>query len=372
MVKQAVDVEALLKPISDELAAGSDPRSDTTPASLYFRTKDARNAARSNERAAVEIGSPPPKEWDVVLETALEILTNHAKDLEVASWLIEALVRRHGFTGLRDGLRTLEGLVSRYWTECFPELDEDGIDAKVSSVTNLSGTGTIGTLIQAIRLTPLTDGSTASFSLWSYEQAVELEKLSDSSRRQMRIDAGSVTMEQFSQSVAETHSTKLLETLETVEECLDALKVLSETFDTVAGADAPPTSALRELLEEVSSSMRHFAADKLQAAAIAQPVEDISAGDTSPEGSGAAAPVRRMIDYASREDALAELVRIASFFRKAEPHSPISYTLEEAVRRARMTLPELLTELSEDPAHIQRILMAAGVRSAEPPASGGA
>jgi type VI secretion system protein ImpA len=39
--------------------------------------------------------------------------------------------------------------------------------------------------------------------------------------------------------------------------------------------------------------------------------------------------------------------------------------LEEAVRRARMTLPELLSELSEDPAHIQRILMAAGIRNVE-------
>lgn len=367
MAAQVVDIEALLKPISDELPSGKDPRSDTAPGSLYYRTKDARNAARSIERAAIEIGSPPPKEWDIVLETACEILAGHAKDLEIASWLIEALVRRHGFAGLRDGLRVLEGIVSGFWAQCFPELDEDGVEAKVSSVTSLSGAGAIGTLLQPIRLTPLTDSSAASLSLWSYEQAVELEKIADPNRKKTRIDAGAVTMEEFSQSVAETHPAKLRETVEAVEECLNALKAMSAAFDAVAGADSPSISALRELLEETSSSIRHFAADKLEAAKLVPQLEEITAGDASVEGNGG--PQARTGGYSSREDALAELIKIASYFRKAEPHSPISYTLEEAVRRARMTLPELLAELSEDPAHIQRILMAAGVRNTEPSAA---
>lgn len=369
MAPQVVDIEALLKPISDELPAGKDPRSDTAPGSLYYRTKDARNAARSIERAAVEIGAPAPKEWDVVLETASEILASHAKDLEIASWLIEALVRRHGFVGLRDGLRVLEGIVSGFWAQCFPELDEDGVEAKVASVTSLSGVGAVGTLLQPIRLTPLTDSSAASLSLWSYEQAVELEKIADSNRKQTRIDAGAVTMEEFSQSVAGTHPARLRETVDAVEECLNALKAMSAAFDAVAGADSPSISALRELLEETSSSIRHFAADKLAAAEVTSQLEEITAGDASVEGNGSAVTPARTGRYASREDALAELTRIASYFRKAEPHSPISYTLEEAVRRARMTLPELLAELSEDPAHIQRILMAAGVRNSEPSAS---
>lgn len=115
--------------------------------------------------------------------------------------------------------------------------------------------------------------------------------------------------------------------------------------------------------------MRHFAADKLAAAAYnGTSDEDVVAApaETAGEGGVAAAPVvRRVEGYSSREEALAELVRIAAYFRKTEPHSPISYTLEEAVRRARMTLPELLAELAEDPTHIQRILMAAGIRNGE-------
>jgi type VI secretion system protein ImpA len=36
---------------------------------------------------------------------------------------------------------------------------------------------------------------------------------------------------------------------------------------------------------------------------------------------------------------------VADFFKRTEPHSPISYALEQAVRWGRMPLPELLQEL---------------------------
>lgn len=366
MTAQVIDIAALLAPISEEAPAGTDPRADTSATSLYYRTKDARNAARSSERAAVDIDVPPPDEWDTVQATAAEILSGHAKDLEIAAWLVEALVRREGFSGLRDGLKVLTGIATTFWEGCFPELDEDGVEGKVSPVAGLSGSGATGTLIQPIRLTPLTQGSQASFSLWSYEQASDLEKITDAARKQERIENGAVTMEAFLQSVAETPAASFGETVTTVDECLAALQEMSAAFDTVAGADAPPVSALRDILQQINSAIRHFAADKLATLAYVDAPEEGEAaeGEAAPAEDGApAAPARRVGGYATRDEALAELVKIASYFRRTEPHSPISYTLEDAVRRARMTLPELLAELAEDPSHIQRILLAAGIRS---------
>ena len=40
------------------------------------------------------------------------------------------------------------------------------------------------------------------------------------------------------------------------------------------------------------------------------------------------------------------IAAIAEFFRRTEPLSPLSYTLQEAVRRARMSWPELLEEIA--------------------------
>lgn len=367
MSAQVIDVEQLLLPISDEVPAGADPRADTSSSSLYYRTKDARNAARSAERASVEIGSPPPEEWDVVLETSVEILTSHAKDLEVASWLVEALVRRHGFSGLRDGLQILGGIAANFWEVCFPELDEDGVEGKLTSVSGLSGAGAVGTLIQPVRLTPLTRGSMAAYSLWSYEQATELEKISDPARKAARISAGAVAMEQFTQSVAETPASEFSTTVKLVDGCLAALANMSATFDAAAGVDSPPVSALRELLEEINSAVRHFAADKLASVAYVASSEEEGADSAEPTAGGTSTPsaAPRVEGYSSRDEALSDLIRIAAYFRKTEPQSPTSYTLEEAVRRARMTLQELLVELAEDPAQVQRILRAAGIRNIE-------
>jgi type VI secretion system protein ImpA len=47
----------------------------------------------------------------------------------------------------------------------------------------------------------------------------------------------------------------------------------------------------------------------------------------------------------TREQAFQAILRIADFFRRTEPHSPVAYQLERAVRWGRMPLPELLQEL---------------------------
>lgn len=371
-----IDIDQLLAPISDDYPAGTDPRADQSSSSLYYRTKDARNAARSAERAAVDLGGPAPEEWATVQDTAIEILVTQAKDLEIASWLVEALVRREGFAGLRDGLKVLSGIAGQYWESCFPELDEeDGIEGKVAPVSGLSGSGATGTLIQPVRLTPITRGSLESFSLWSYEQAGEFEKITDPDRREQRLQNGAVTMEQFMQSVSETPSSELHNTQQTVDECLAALAEMSAAFDAVAGYDAPPISALRDILQEISSAIRHVAADKLASVAYeeaAAAAAEASQEVTSDDGTVTTQTVVvRREGFANREEALQDLGKIAAYFRKTEPHSPISYTLEESVRRARMTLPELLAELAEDPSHTQRILLAAGIKPPESSSSDG-
>ena len=70
---------------------------------------------------------------------------------------------------------------------------------------------------------------------------------------------------------------------------------------------------------------------------------------------------------ASREDALRALGEIANFFRRSEPHSPLSYTLDEAVRRGRMTWPELLAEVVADTDTRNTILNTLGIRPPPPP-----
>jgi len=369
-----IDIEALLAPISGEAPGGSNPRADSSAASLYYRVKDARNAARAAERGMVDLDSGAPEEWDLVLSSSVTLLSTQAKDLEVAAWLTEALVRLEGFAGLRDGLTMITGLVERFWDGLFPEPDDDGMETKVGPIAGLSGSGATGTLSQPIRTLPITRGASARYSLWHYEQAADLEKLTDPTRREARTKAGVISLEQFRQSVKETSAEEMREIFTAVEESQAALETMTQAFRAVAGDDAPATSALRDLLAQVASAIRFVAADKLAAAAPAVDVAAVSTGDAvavaAPGPDGAtqvAAPVVRREGFASRDEALAELTKIAAYFRKTEPHSPLSYTIDEAVRRGKLSLPELLAELAQDPAHIKYILLAAGIK--ELPAS---
>ena len=66
----------------------------------------------------------------------------------------------------------------------------------------------------------------------------------------------------------------------------------------------------------------------------------------------------------TREDALADLNRIAIFFKKTEPHNPIPYLLARAIKWGNMSFSELLNELvSKDSPVLAEISKLTGVDS---------
>ena len=52
---------------------------------------------------------------------------------------------------------------------------------------------------------------------------------------------------------------------------------------------------------------------------------------------------------------------LAEYFKQTEPHSPVSYALEQAVRWGRMSLPELLAELMPEEALRQQVFKRVGI-----------
>jgi type VI secretion system protein ImpA len=64
---------------------------------------------------------------------------------------------------------------------------------------------------------------------------------------------------------------------------------------------------------------------------------------------------------ATRQEALRTLLRVSEYFRRTEPHSPVSYALEQAVRWAQMSLPDLLSELVTDKSTREEIFKRAGI-----------
>ncbi|MFN6998613.1 MAG: type VI secretion system protein TssA [Elioraea tepidiphila] len=372
MALDGFDLARFLQQIEGDNPAGVDLRQDFSPSSTYYRLRDARAEARAAERAmdATPEETAVPPQWRTIEDLAAKALESQSKDLEVASWYTEALLRHHGFDGLAAGIKVMHGLVDAFWDTIYPRPDEDGLETTVAGVAGLNGVGGDGTLAQPIRKVALfRDVQGAPIALWQIEQADALQSL-EPERRQARIAAGALSLDMIEKGAAQMPRAHWAELLPAVRDALAAWQALGEALDTKAGAAAPPTSAVRGLLEAVLAALLRFAganAPDEGAEAGAEAASGAAAGDAV---SAAGAPARgpaRPGEIASREDALKLLDDVARWFRRVEPHSPLSYTLEEAVRRGRMTLPELLQETLQDETARQAFLTALGIRPPPPP-----
>ncbi len=360
---ETIPLDALLAPISDAAPAGVNVRLDPDPSSLYYRIKDARAAARAAERQALhgDDANAATPDWSAVLELAPKLLSEQAKDLEVAAWWIEALVREHGFAGLRDGFKLVHGWVERYWDGLHPLPDEDGDSTRVAPLSGLNGDDAEGTLIAPISLVPLTGASegVGPFSAWHYHQASELERIEEGEQRQQRIAAGAPTLEQFRRAARAAGPESFRELSADLEECRAAFDALNQALEQRCGHFAPPSTRIADALGRAADVLKYVAAEVLESEPL--PTEQpAGAGNASNEGG--AAPTASNGPIRSREDALRLLRTVAEYYRRAEPHSPIAYLVEQAIRWGNLPLHELIEELIPDTGSRSTYQMMTGIR----------
>ncbi|MGF6232850.1 type VI secretion system protein ImpA [Inquilinus ginsengisoli] len=369
---EVLNIQALLAPVPGSSPTGADPRSDGPPAAPFQRLRDLRAQARTQERAAdaEEDAAPPTAEWRQIVAAASEILAGQSKDLEVAAMMVEGLTRLHGYAGLRDGFRLLHALVERHWDGLHPAPDEDGLATRLRPITGLNGEGAEGTLIRPIRKIPLIRGQQGDYALWQIIQAGEVAAL-DEDRRQQRLAAGAQDLDAVTAAAQAMDATEVSTTLADIVGAQDAFLQLCHGLDQLCGAESPPSSNIRNVLEAARDALFLALGDRGQslrqaigappsAAAAAPPASRPQPDRSGPEAPAAEFPAGGIRD---REDAFRLIEQAAAWFRRMEPQAPISYTLQEAVRRARLPLPDLIDELIRDDAARGDFLVVAGIRS---------
>src|SRR5829696_3111446 len=129
-----IDVEALLAPVAGENPAGE----SLQYAGLYDEVRKERRADEDLAQGEWKKSNTKSADWGEVVRLTTDALKGQTKDLQVGAWLAEALVKLHGFTGLRDGLRLMRGLHERFWEHVYPEVDEDGLEGRANSLAWLS------------------------------------------------------------------------------------------------------------------------------------------------------------------------------------------------------------------------------------------
>lgn len=343
-----MDTQHVKRDIEFLANCGDNIRNDSRTREIYYRIKDERNQARAEERAAspqdnLKISSS----WDSVSNLGLQIIYSESKDVEILAWLAEASLRLRGFHGLREIYELCGDLFYNHW-DSLRSISDDNDEEKFAPFAGLNGIGSEGTLVQPLRLASLIPGGKfGEHSLWDFQLA---QRPNESKRR-----------EELYRIASEAGVAAMSSHLAAVNTCLSSFDAITAVLSERCGQAAPPSSNIRNTLIEAAAAIRTLGGRDQEPAPVEQTPAIAAGTDESGQSAARTSPASPE-GISSRDEAFETLLSVARYFRRTEPHSPISLSIETLVRRGRMDFSELLAELLPETQARNAVLTAAGIK----------
>jgi type VI secretion system protein ImpA len=352
--------EDVLNPIPGPNPAGADLRYDA----LYDRIKEAK---REDDDAPQGDWQHERKtaDWPLVIKVSSEVLATKSKDLQLAAWLTEALLRREGFAGLRSGLGLLRSLLELFWDQLYPPLDPE--DEYGPASVRAGALERVGLFDIPIKQVPL---NKAGHDFFKYKESRSVGYEADASdeakaeARGKAIAEGKMQAEEFDAAFAATPKPFYKALVTDIAGSLETLQALSKTTDEKFGDGAPSFARLRGALEEVQHVAKLLLKRKLEVdpdpveagtdAPAALPVT--AAADGPPPPSTPVLGGTLSAEPTSRDDAASRIVGAARYMRRVEPRNPAAYLMLRGFRwgelRAHGSAPDPRL-LEAPPTHIR-------------------
>jgi type VI secretion system protein ImpA len=340
-----LDFDALLTPIGAAEPAGS--------SSTYFELR-ARLDEMGKEILPEDFDANDPTRpaeakranWPGIEELTRSTLATTAKDLRIAGYLLEALVRRYGFLGLRDGLRLLRGMLEQCWERMYPSIEDGDLEVRggvFNSLDDLNARGRSMPFPQLLRSLPLVGAGTGKhgFADWKTAQEAGQEAL-----------AGSVA-----QAIAATPPERGVELSATLDACIAEVEQLAATLTAKIGPDATHLPNVRAALEDCQRVVRQVE----QKSADERPA---TATETNTQANGPS-DMREAAIGQTRAEAYRQLAAAAALLQRLEPHSPIPYLVQRAVALGALPFPQLMKALIRDANVLTELNREMGIKSEE-------
>ncbi len=334
--------EDLLTPIAGDNPSGDDLRYDNKLL-LYDKIKEARRQDDDLNQGAWQ-HERKVGDYREVIRLTQEALATRTKDLQLAAWLTDALLRVEGFGGLPQGLTLCHGLLTTFWDGMYPPIEDGDLELRAGPLDWIGAT--IEFPLKSVGL--VRDGydflKYKDSKIVGYEEQAQNDK--DKKLRAKKIAEGKLAPEAFDKSFADTPKAFYVQSEKNLDASLAALQQLDQLCEAKFGAMAPSFGKLKTALEEVRLVVHQLLQKKRETEpdpVVASPETPAATEPAQPqaaigEGSeGSPIPVPALVARVSaepvdRRDAVNNVVRAAAFLRKQEPHSPAPYLMMRGLR----------------------------------------
>jgi type VI secretion system protein ImpA len=330
--------EDLLNPIDGPNPSGVNLRYDP----VYDKIKEARR----------EEDHPPPgmaerdrkvADNSLVIKLTKEALANKTKDLQLAVWLTEALLKQNGYGGLKDGLALCYGLTDKFWETVYPELEDSDAQARGAPL------GFLGTRLEIpLKMVPVVEKAT--YGTFDFQQSREVSyedqcKTDDAKKKRAQlIKDGKLAPELFDKAFEETPKKFYAQAEKDLDSSLQTLRQLRDACDAKFVDEGPSFGPLQSALEATRHVVHGFLQKKREKEP--DPVEEVApragaeGGSDPGAGDAASAPVRVGVllsvetssEPPDRLEAVRKIAEAAAFLRRREPRSPASYLMLRGLR----------------------------------------
>lgn len=305
-------------------------------------------------------------DWEAVQRETALLLRTRSKDLRLAGWWAEATTWREGLSGLADGMELMAALCERWWATLNPRPEGGDAEPRAAAMrwwlarsTRLVSSAPV--LQLGRRTLGLAEIERARRGAASAAEGVDAALMQ--AVHEALHDAGAAGVSARAAALRRT-----LAALDRLQACSDAgLEQASPSFDGARDALERARDTLARLGRDCGLVAEPTLAEAQQAdddGLMAPERVGPRASRLPPEATaGVGAPGAPI----GRDEAIAQLRRIAEFLRRTEPHNPAAYLADKAARWAGLALHAWLREVLADPQALAQLETTLGVaRDAEP------
>jgi type VI secretion system protein ImpA len=332
------DLSALLEEVSADKPCGDYLEYD--PAYLELN-KDILGTPE--DPISGEAAQPP--NWRDIEKKSLAIL-QQSKDLQIAIYLLRALIVQEGIPGFRDGLNFLRGLLENYWESVHPQLDPDDDLDPTARINILEELNSFESVLRPLSLASLVESkSVGQFSLRDIQLATDKIEVAEG------VSKPDINL--IKNLFLDTKQTQTPLTYQAVIECVDLIQQIDRFVGEQVGIEnSADFSALLAQLKETRHVFEQFAVGL----GHDTDAESVNEGDF--DDSGAVQPARKQLNVGeinSRQDVLRMLDLICKYYKDVEPTSPVPMLLNRAkylvtadfMQIIQNLLPDGLTQLEQ-------------------------